>query len=75
MGRGPQDNVTRDLCDRTLGKVLSGVYSPPSSLEEDLCGGQHERRDLLGKLVMTTNTYASKDTVKVTSGTKGPKNL
>jgi hypothetical protein len=72
---GASGNVTRDLSDRTLGKVLNGVTSPPYSLEEDLWGGQHERRDLPGKLVMTTNTYALKDRVMVTSGTKGPENL
>jgi hypothetical protein len=60
MGRGPQDNATRDLHDQTSGKVLSEVTSAPSSLEANLWGGQHEQMDLPGKLAMTMNTYALK---------------
>jgi hypothetical protein len=74
-GRGPQDNITRDPHDRTSRKVLSEATSPPSSLEVDLWGRQHECRDQPEKLVVIANTYGSKATIMVTSGTEGPKNL
>jgi hypothetical protein len=51
-----------------LGKASSGTTPSPSSLEMDLWGGQRERKDLMGKLVETVNTYASKATIMVTSG-------